>query len=227
MVTIKSGKTYIKILYWGMYASGKTTILDTLYTLTKKNGKYITPVGEITKIERASGSTLYFDRGLFQSTSSREIFYMTYTVSGQRSFSALRKKVFEGSDGIIFVVDSQSHLLDENIEFLKELKSLSKNKLIHEIPLIIMLNKQDLENTIKTADFINILKQEKLWIGSEDDPYVLNPKIYETCALINKEKNIYQSFYECAKRTLSYKIRKENKFLDKNLEFDIKLDKLL
>jgi len=35
---------YIKILYWGMGGSGKTTIVDTLYRLTKEQKKDITPL---------------------------------------------------------------------------------------------------------------------------------------------------------------------------------------
>ncbi|MBY8983211.1 MAG: hypothetical protein KGD57_09695 [Candidatus Lokiarchaeota archaeon] len=226
MVLIKSGKTYIKILYWGMYASGKTTILDTLYKLTKEDGKHITPVGELTKIERASGSTLYFDRGLFQSIGQKKVYYMTYTVSGQRSFSALRKKVFEGTDGIIFVTDSQSHLLEENIEYLKELKSLSQDRLINEIPLIIMLNKQDLNNVIRKSAFIEVLKRERLWFNSGSALSIWNPKVYETCALFDKKQNIYQSFHECARRTLLYSVRGEGRAPLNNIELDIEIDKI-
>jgi GTPase SAR1 family protein len=43
MVKIDGNKIYIKILYFGMYASGKTTILDTLYRLTKEENKDIIP----------------------------------------------------------------------------------------------------------------------------------------------------------------------------------------
>jgi len=60
-------KVYIKILYWGMAGSGKTTIVDTLYRLTKEQKKDIEPTGNLTKIAMASGSTLYFDRGIFNS----------------------------------------------------------------------------------------------------------------------------------------------------------------
>ncbi len=226
MGLIKSGKTYIKILYWGMYASGKTTILDTLYRLTKENNNQITPVGDITKIERASGSTLYFDRGLFRSKDPKNVYYMTYTVSGQRSFSALRKKVFEGTDGIIFVVDSQIRLINENIEYLKELKNLSRGKLINEIPLIIMLNKQDLENVCKREAFIELLKQEKLWYNSGDKLSLWNPKIFETCALYNKNKNIYQSFNECTRRTLLYRIYGKGRAPIDNIKLDISMDNI-
>ena len=71
-----------------------------------------------------------------------------YTVAGQRRFSPLRKKIFKGTDGVIFTVDSQTQFFEDNIESLKELKNVTRGKLIKEIPLIIMLNKQDLSEVI-------------------------------------------------------------------------------
>ncbi|GAG96037.1 unnamed protein product, partial [marine sediment metagenome] len=193
-------RIYIKILYWGMAGSGKTTIVDTLYRLTKEQKKDIEPTGNLTKIAMASGSTLYFDRGIFQSTKERKVFYHVYTVAGQSRFSPLRKKIFKGSDGVIFVVDSQTHLFEDNIESLKELKSVAKGSLIKEIPLLLMLNKKDLTETISASEFEQILKEEGLWY---DPPHKLtfwDPIIYESCALYNKKREIYRSFYECARR---------------------------
>ena len=140
---------YIKILYWGMGGSGKTTIVDTLYRLTREHNKDIKPAGTLTKIAMASGATLYFDRGVFQSTTQRKVFYHVYTVAGQSRFHLLRKKIFEGTDGVIFVVDSQTYFFEDNIESLKELKNITRDKLISEIPLIFMLNKQNLTEDIE------------------------------------------------------------------------------
>jgi len=199
-------RIYIKILYWGMAGSGKTTIVDTLFRLTKEQKKDIEPTGNLTKIAMASGSTLYFDRGIFQSTKERKVFYHVYTVAGQSRFSPLRKKIFKGSDGVIFVVDSQTHLFEDNIESLKELKSVAKGSLIKEIPLLLMLNKKDLTETISASEFEQILKEEELWY---DPPHKLtfwDPIIYESCALYNKKREIYRSFYECARRTALYHI---------------------
>jgi GTPase SAR1 family protein len=199
-------KVYIKILYWGMGGSGKTTIVDTLYRLTKEDDKDIEPTGNLTKISMASGSTLYFDRGIFQSTKQRKVFYHVYTVAGQSRFSPLRKKIFKGTDGVIFVVDSQTHFLEDNIESLKELKNVVRGRLITEIPLIVMLNKQDLKDVIRKNDFKQILKDEKLWYPQDNELSLWNPIIYETCALYNKHKDIYRSFSECARRTGLYQI---------------------
>jgi small GTP-binding protein len=200
-----NNKVYIKILYWGMAGSGKTTIIDTLYRLTKETEKDITPTGDLTKISMESGATLYFDRGTFQPTkqdNNINVFYHVYSVAGQRRFSPLRKKIFTGTDGVIFTVDSQTHLFEDNIESLKELKNVARGGLIREIPLIVMLNKQDLDKVIGEEDFKQVLKDEELWFEPDHELYLRNPFIYKTCALYDKRKNIYRSFYECARRTL-------------------------
>ena len=111
-------KIYIKILYWGMFASGKTTILETLYRLTKEQNKDVIPIGQLEKIEMDSGATLYFDRCNFQSKTESHIFYNVWTVAGQKSFLPLRKKAFQGTDGVIFVVDSSASQFQENVGYL-------------------------------------------------------------------------------------------------------------
>jgi GTPase SAR1 family protein len=195
----------IKILYWGMASSGKTTIVDTLYRLTKEDKKDIQPVSNLTKISTASGATLYFDRGTFQPTNqkNRKVTFHVYTVAGQRKFSPLRNKIYTGTDGVIFTVDSQTHLFEDNIESLKELKNISRGDLITKIPLIVILNKQDLKNVIDIEDFKHVLKEEDLWYEPDQELYHQNPIIYKTCALYDQRKNIYRSFYECVRRTLS------------------------
>jgi len=183
-----------------MAGSGKTTILDTLYQITKEQRKDILPVGNITKIAKANGSTQYFDRGKFQSTTQRKVYYYVYTVAGHSRYSPLRKKIFKGTDGVIFVVDSQTKFLEDNIESLKELINVSEGKIIREIPMVIMLNKQDLTEVIGEEVFNQILKDDNLWFKSGDDFYNKNPTIYKTCAIFDKRKDIYRSFIDCVNR---------------------------
>jgi GTPase SAR1 family protein len=215
MVLYKDGKTYLKIVYWGMGGSGKTTILKTLYNLTKENEREIIPVGDLQMIDKDSGATLYFDRGLFNSTKDKEIFYRIYTIAGQKAFIPLRRKVFDklegNTDAVIFVVDSQTMYLEDNVESLLELKSIANDRLIKEIPLIIMLNKQDLKDIIDEEDFILVLKNEKLWFDSNSKLSFWNPIIYKTCAIYDHERDIYRSFYESARRATLYQIYGEGK----------------
>ena len=197
---------YIKILYWGMGGSGKTTVVDTLYRLTKDQKQDIEPTGNLTKIAMASGSTLYFDHGIFRSTKQNKVYYHVYTVAGQSRFSPLRKKIFKGTDGVIFVVDSQTHFFEDNIESLKELKNITRGQLITEIPLILMINKQDLSEVIAEEDFKQVLKDEKLWFEPDHELYIWNPIIYKSCALYEKQHGVIRSFSECARRTGLYQI---------------------
>jgi GTPase SAR1 family protein len=215
MVLYKDGKVYLKIVYWGMGGSGKTTILKTLYKITKEDKKDIIPIGELQIIEKDSGATLYFDRGLFQSTKQKKVFYRVYTVAGQRGFSPLRRKIFDKTDdqtdAVILVIDSQTHFLEDNIESLMELKNMARNRLINEIPLIVMLNKRDLDNIIDVEDFKLVLKNEKLWYDPDNKLYIWNPLIYSSCALFEQQKEIYRSFHECARRTVLYHIYGDGK----------------
>jgi len=181
MVQYKDENIFFKIVYYGMAASGKTTILETLYNLTKEGKRELIPVVELQKIDKTSGATLYFDRGIFQSTIKRKVYYRVYTVAGQKGFSS-------------------------NIEFLLELKNITKGRLIKKIPFIVMLNKVDLKDIIDPEDFIQILKKEKLWYEPQHELNLWNPLIYRTCALPSQEKDIYRSFYEIARRTGLYHI---------------------
>jgi GTPase SAR1 family protein len=198
-----------------MAGSGKTTMLKTLYKLTKETKRDIIPVGNLQIIERDSGATLYFDQGIFQSTKEKKVYYRVFTVAGQRSFSPLRVKIInreeDETDAVIFVADSQTHFFEDNIESLMELKSLSNDRLIKEIPFIVLLNKQDLKEVIDEEDFIHILKREKLWYEPDNKLSLWNPLIYKTCALYESQKDIYRSFHECARRTALYQIYGDGK----------------
>jgi len=215
MVLYKDGKIYLKIVYWGMGRSGKTTILKTLYRITKENKKDIVPIGELQIIDKDSGATLLFDRGLFQSTKQKEVYYRVYTVAGQKGFTPLRKKIFDKAndqtDAVIFVVDSRTNFLEDNIESLLELKNMAKDRLIKEIPMIVMLNKQDLDDIIDDEDFKVILKNERLWYEPSNELYIWNPLIYTSCAIYEQEKDIYRSFHECARRSVLYHVYGEGK----------------
>lgn len=206
LVRVSDNKVFIKVLYWGSAASGKTTAVDTLYRITEKEKKDVKPTGNLVKIAMASGSTLYFDRGVFQSTKKESIYFHVYTVAGQSRFSPLRKKIYMGTDGIILVVDAQRDRWEDNIESLKELKAVAGEDLIKKIPLIVMLNKMDLDNVVSITDVESLLKDEGLWFPAGHELNMWNPIIYETIAIMPQAKNVYRSFSECARRTGLYQI---------------------
>jgi len=204
MVRVSDNKVFIKILYWGSAASGKTTAVDTLYHITEREKMDFIPTGNLVKIAMASGSTLYFDRGVFQSAKKASIFFHVYTVAGQSRFSPLRKKIFMGTDGVIFVFDGQRDRWEDNVESLKELKAVAGEDLIKKLPLVIMLNKVDLENVMTVQEVDELLQQENLWFPPGHDLATWNPIIYPSIATMPTAQNVYRSFTECARRTGIY-----------------------
>ncbi|RLI63940.1 MAG: hypothetical protein DRO88_08640, partial [Promethearchaeia archaeon] len=179
-----SHKFLAKIVYWGCALSGKTTIIDSLYKLTKeKYTEQFEPEGEIKKIAQKDGATLYFDRGIFLSKKERTMQFHVYTVAGQVNFAPVRKKVFAGTNGVIFVFDAQPSRLKANIDSLKELKNVSERNLIKKIPLLIMVNKQDLPDAMQKGEVQKILEEEDLFYSRENPWSLWNPIIYESIAL--------------------------------------------
>ncbi len=202
---VKDGKFLLKILYWGPAASGKTTCLGTLRKLTQVANLEVKPTGDLKEISMASGATLYFDHGIFQSTQDPRILYHTYTVAGQSRFETLRKKVLHGTDGIILVFDSNSPRWGDCVESVKELRNVVGEEVIKKIPLVVLLNKKDLPSIITVDQVKNLLRQVNLW-SDVPDQAEKNPKIYETIALFEKKINIYESFYEVARRTITQSV---------------------
>ncbi len=197
-------KIFIKILYWGCAAGGKTTAVDTLYRVCSEQNKEVVPTGTLTKIAMASGSTLYFDRGIFQNKREKMLYYHVFTVAGQQRFGHNRKVLFEDTDGVIFVVDSQRNRLQDNIDSLKELKKVAEGKLISVIPLLVMLNKRDLEDTITLEEWEYQMREAGLFFEPSEPLGEWNPLIYETVALHNNAQNVYRIFSECARRCVMY-----------------------
>ncbi len=154
----------------------------------------------------ASGSTLYFDRGIFQHKTQKAIFYHIYTVAGQRRFSPLRKQIYGGTDGVIFVWDSQKVRFEDNLESLRELKKLSEGRLIKQVPFLVMANKQDLENTMTKDEIIEVLRSEGLYYDVKNPLNLWNPQVYETVALKENYRNVYSVFSELARRTALYQV---------------------
>jgi len=213
----KTGEISIKLIYWGCFGSGKKTIIDTLYRVAKegKYGEDITPTGNPKPIAMVCGTSLYTDRGVLQSKKHSKIFYHVYIVGSHARFSPLRKRIFQGTDGVIFVFDGQRSRIKENIHSLKELKNAAGNKLISEIPMVIMLNKQDLPNSLNKRDVEEILVQEGLWYPTDHHLNVWNPIVYETVALDLNEQNVYKVFAELARRTAVYQAYGDGKAPDK------------
>lgn len=132
----------IKIVFFGPAMSGKTTSIQWLFSSLDLADK-------LTSIENTVGRTMFCDFGTipFSLGDSWTINAHIWSATGQDFYRSTREVVLVGSDGIVFVADSQEHLLDENLASWNELRAIVTEE-ERPLPIIVLLNKQDLPNTI-------------------------------------------------------------------------------
>jgi len=150
----------IKIVYYGPGLSGKTTNLRYIYL--KLDNAYR---GDLVCLETDTDRTYFFDLLPIRAGMIGEykVHFQLMTVPGQVFYEASRKSVLRGSDGIIFVADSQIPLLDANLE---SFDGLRRNCVQHDIdlmkiPLVFQYNKRDLNYLIPVETFNNLLNPRR------------------------------------------------------------------
>ena len=149
-----------KIVYYGPGLCGKTTNLHHIYTKTSPGSR-----GEMVSLETETDRTLFFDLlpidvGVIGGFKTR---LQLYTVPGQVFYNTTRKLVLKGVDGIVFVADSQTAMLEANVESIKNLREnlaeIGTN--LDDIPLVLQLNKRDLPNIADVETMLNALDPER------------------------------------------------------------------
>lgn len=147
IINYKKREIQIKIVYYGCAMSGKTTSLKGLF-------KQFNREDLVTSIDTTTGRTLFFDFGILQLKGGEwTVKISLYTATGQDFYASTRPSTLYGIDGIMFVVDSQKKYLSDNISSWNELNFYLQEK-IFEIPIIICLNKRDLDDLID-SEFIS------------------------------------------------------------------------
>jgi len=125
------GKHEMRILMVGLDAAGKTTILYRL-----KLGEVVTTI-----------PTIGFN---VETVEYRNLSFNVWDVGGQDKIRRLWRHYFQGSNGIIFVVDSNDR---DRVEDAREelTKMLSEDEL-RDAVLLVLANKQDLPNAMTATE---------------------------------------------------------------------------
>ena len=136
-----------KIVYYGPGRSGKTTNLHYIYGQVPDARK-----GKMVSLATQTDRTLFFDflpldLGNISGFTTK---FQLYTVPGQVYYQTTRRLVLQGADGVVFVADSQSRQLDENVESFQDLHANLADQGIdaRTVPLVIQYNKQDLPSEL-------------------------------------------------------------------------------
>jgi signal recognition particle receptor subunit beta len=137
-----------KIVYYGPAMSGKTTSIRSLFSQNSQADK-------LESIETTTGRTLFFDYGALDvKRGAWTLRVFVWSATGQDYYAETRSTVLAGTDGVIFVADSQPHLLEDNIRSFRELESYFGDKLGETPALIIAINKFDLPVTISREQLL-------------------------------------------------------------------------
>lgn len=135
----------LKIVYYGPSLSGKTSSLQYIHSRTRPERR-----GELISLKTREDRTLYFDYMQFEmgEISGLKPRFNIYTVPGQVYYRGTRKLVLKGVDGIVFVADSQTKRLNENVQAIHDLNEdlVELGFDPQEIPLILQCNKRDLQD---------------------------------------------------------------------------------
>lgn len=135
----------LKIVYYGPGLCGKTTNIKFIHTSTNPDAR-----GKLISLETKAERTLFFDFLPLSLPAIRgfQTRVHLYTVPGQLFYSASRRLIMKGADGVVFVADSQRARFDANIISMEDLKENleSYGYDIDTIPFVIQYNKRDLDD---------------------------------------------------------------------------------
>ena len=142
----------VKIVYCGPGMCGKTTNLQFIHKILGPQQR-----GELVALATKDDRTLFFDFLLMERyISGFKTRFHIYTVPGQVQYALTRRAVLVGTDGVVFVVDSQTSKLQENIESLQDLEEHLRfyKKDLNAFPFVLQYNKRDLPD-IMPVDELN------------------------------------------------------------------------
>jgi hypothetical protein len=176
----------IKIVYYGPALCGKTTNLQTVFKKLSPHQR-----GDMVSLATKDDRTLFFDflpieLGNVKGYKTR---FHVYTVPGQVYYGLTRRAVLTNFDGVIFIADSQTGKMEENIESFNDLEENLRfyKKDIYSIPFVLQYNKRDLPNIIS-------IEELNATLNKLQSPY------FEACAI--NGPGVMETLTTCCKQVL-------------------------
>jgi len=147
---------HLKVVYYGPGLGGKTTNLEHIHSKTRPELR-----GKLISLATESERTLFFDLlpvelGSFKGYQVR---LHLCTVPGQIAHDRTRRLILRHVDGIVFVVDSQSFRVDDNIESIHNLSENLRRQGDDpdRLPLVVQYNKRDLPASMPVEELRAVL----------------------------------------------------------------------
>lgn len=145
------GELNLKIVYYGPALSGKTSNLQYIYARTPAHLR-----GRLISLKTQQERTLLFDflqleMGKINNLKPK---FKLYTVPGQAYYAASRRLILQGTDGVVFVADSQAGRSADNLEswYTMEQHLIELGYDITTFPIIVQFNKRDIPHVLPVAE---------------------------------------------------------------------------
>jgi len=124
-------KQDMRILMVGLDAAGKTTIL------------YRFKLGEVVTTIPTIGFNV-------ETLEYKNLCFTVWDIGGQDKIRKLWRHYYQGTNGLIYVIDSSDRNRIEDAQ--EELSKMMKEEELHDAALLVFANKQDLPNSMTTAE---------------------------------------------------------------------------
>ena len=185
-INYSSREIILKIVYYGPGLCGKTTNIKFIYAGTNPDAR-----GKLISLETKQERTLFFDFLPLSLPAIRgfKTRLHLYSVPGQLFYSASRKLIMKGADGVIFVADSQEERMEANIISFEDLKENLEayGYDIDSIPFVIQYNKRDLPSAMPVEELREALNPEGKY---QDFPAIAagpnGPGVFDTLKAVVK-----------------------------------------
>ena len=126
-----------RIVFLGLDAAGKTTVLYNMH------------LGEVVHTIPTIGFNV-------ETVKHQNLEFTCWDIGGQKKIRALWYHYYQGTDAVVFVIDSNDrHRIEEAKE---ELYHTMSNDLLKDAALLVLANKQDLPNVMKPAEIVDKLE---------------------------------------------------------------------
>lgn len=147
----------LKIVYYGPALSGKTTNLVYIYNHTRPELR-----GDLISLKTREDRTIFFDYLQLELGEIKGLKpkFNLYTVPGQVYYAASRKLVLQGADGIVFVADSQTYRMMDNLTSLQDMRGYLRELGIDPwaVPVVVQFNKRDLPDAARISALRALLR---------------------------------------------------------------------
>lgn len=141
----------VKLVFFGPAMSGKTTAIRWLFSRFDCTDR-------LMSVENTVGRTMFCDFGTipFSLSNNWVVNAHVWSATGQDFYRSTRGVVLVGTDGIVFVADSQEDLLNEDMASWNELMTVIAEE-ERPLPVVVCLNKQDLPGAVSEEKIRSVL----------------------------------------------------------------------